>query len=85
MVTVFEVEPPIVITTGTALPGDTPVGTCTFTWYSPTKPGERPENAAVIGMPPMVTVGVATVLASGPPGPAAPLAGRLFTSPSPVQ
>jgi hypothetical protein len=34
--------PVIVSTTGTASPVGTPAGICTFTWYSPTKPGAKP-------------------------------------------
>ena len=36
MVAVFEVIPFMEITTGTALPAATPVGTGTLTWYRPT-------------------------------------------------
>jgi hypothetical protein len=49
MVTVFEVAPPMAITTGIAAPFDDPAGTIASTWYSPTEPGARPENNTVAG------------------------------------
>src|ERR1017187_3001681 len=75
MVTVLEVAPPIKMTTGVAFPAATPAGTCTFTWYSLTKPGASPEKSTCAGTPPIITVGVAVVMASGLLGEAAPLAG----------
>src|ERR1017187_4590949 len=56
IVTVLEVLPPIEIVTGTAFPGAADAGTRAFTWYSPTKPGARPEKMTWAGTPPMVTV-----------------------------
>src|SRR5271163_2012375 len=44
IVTVFETMPPTPIATGIAGPEGTPFGIFTFTWYSPTKLGARPEN-----------------------------------------
>ena len=64
MVTVFEVAPPMAITTGIEAPFEDPVGTRASTWYSPTEPGARPENSTVAGAPPMVTVGVVVVCES---------------------
>ena len=85
MVTVFEVAPPIEIDTGTALPPGAPGGTCTFTWYSPTAPGERPENKTGAKTPPMLTVGVVVVGARVVIDAGAPVAGWLVTAPRPVQ
>ena len=75
MVTVFEVEPPIEITTGTALPSADASGTTTLTWYSPTYPGARPANNTEADAPPTVTVGSLVVVESGLPGPGDPVAG----------
>jgi hypothetical protein len=61
IVTVFDVAPGMEITTGTALFAANPGGTCAFTWYSPTKPGARPEYDTPAGTPPMVTVGAVDV------------------------
>jgi hypothetical protein len=65
IVTVFEVTPPMEIATGTALPASAVAGTRALTWYSPTKPGARPENRTLADTPPMVTVGVVRVSARG--------------------
>jgi hypothetical protein len=61
MVTVFETAPPMEIVTGTAFPVATVAGTCTFTWYTPTNPGARPENCTRAETPPMFTRGVVVV------------------------
>jgi len=42
MVTVFEMAPPMAITTGIAAPIDDAAGTSASTWYSPTEP--HPQN-----------------------------------------
>src|SRR5262249_58629999 len=84
-VTVFEVAPPIEMTTGTADPLGTPAGTSMFTWYKPTKPGARPEKSTFVEMPPIATVGLVVVTASGLYGAAAPLGGWFVTRPRPVQ
>src|SRR5712692_10346331 len=68
IVTVFDITPPIDITTGTALPLAEAAGTLAFTWYSPTNPGARPENSTVAFAPPIMTIGSVVVDASGPPG-----------------
>src|ERR1035437_536196 len=75
IVTALDVRPPIEIVTGTALPGAVDAGTRAFTWYSPTKPGARPEKITWAGTPPMLTAGVVVVLASGLVGDPPPLAG----------
>src|SRR5262249_38212233 len=85
MVAVFDVTPPIVIVMGTASPAATPVGTRTLIWYSPAKPGASPENCTVAGTPPIITVGVDCVCASGLPGAGFPTPGELLTAPRPVQ
>jgi hypothetical protein len=64
MVTVFEVAPPMAITTGTAAPFGDAAGTSASTWYSPTEPGAKPENSTWACAPPMVTVGVVVVCES---------------------
>ena len=47
---------PTVIVTGTALPGWTPGGICTFTCITPaTSPGAPPAYCGVTGIPPIVT------------------------------
>jgi len=57
----FDVTPPIERITGTAGPLALPAGTRTFTWYSPTAPGARPEKKTLAGAPPIVTVGLVGV------------------------
>lgn len=85
MVTVFDVAPPMEITTGTAEPLADPAGTSAFTWYSPTDPGASPENCTEACAPPIMTVGVVVVDEGGLLSAAEPLAGWLVTEPSPVQ
>jgi hypothetical protein len=65
IVTVFDVAPPMAITTGTAAPFNDPAGTRAFTWYSPTDPGASPENSTEAKAPPIVTVGVVVVAERG--------------------
>src|ERR1035437_4600276 len=65
----------MVSTAGMALPTGALDGTCTFTWYSATKPGARPANVTGAFTPPIVTVAVATVLNSGEGGASCPSAG----------
>ena len=74
MVTVFEFTPPMEIETGATELATTPAGTSAFTWYSPTNPGASPENSTVAAAPPIVTVGIVVVQASGPSGAGAPVA-----------
>lgn len=75
--------PPMVNTTGTALPEPTPAGTRTLIWLSPTQQPARPaKSGGLTLMPPMVTVTGATVL-DGPAG-NAPVATAGVTCPSPV-
>src|SRR5438477_12066910 len=73
IVTVFEVAPLMDSTTGTLSPR-TPSGTWTFTWFRLTKPGAKPEKITFAGTPPIVTVGMAMVDATGLPGDAVPRA-----------
>jgi hypothetical protein len=85
IVTAFEVTPPIETTTETAFPLGAPEGTWASTTYSPTDPGARPEKITDVVTPPIVTVGVEVVRASGLVGAAAPVRGWLVTGPRPVQ
>jgi hypothetical protein len=84
MVTVLDVALPTFKTTGTASPGVTFVGTDTFTWYRPKKLGASPEKLTGAEIPPMLTVGVLFVRASGELGAATPVGCLLFTCPRPV-
>src|SRR5690349_17825699 len=83
MVAVLEVAPFMVKISGTADPGVTPEGICTLTWYSPTKPGAKPEKVTLAASPPMVTVGVSMVVELPPAS--APDFGWFRTAPSPLQ
>src|ERR1700733_15751145 len=84
-VAVLDLIPPIDKTKGTAIPGVTPAGTWTFTWYSPPVPGASPEKSTFAGAPPIVTLGLVVVWESVVLEAAAPLAGGFVTGPSPVQ
>jgi hypothetical protein len=61
MVTVLEAVPCMEITTGAAVSGANPAGTCALTWYNPTKPGASPEKNTSADTPPIVTAGVVVV------------------------
>ncbi len=78
-------NPPIEMVTGTAFPVAEPAGTIAFTWYSPIKPGVRPENTTSARAPPIDTAGVLVVNDSGLAGVRTPVAGRFVTAPKPVQ
>src|SRR6476646_1243856 len=72
------------VTTNVCTPAGTPVGTCTFTWYSPTKFGAKPENETVAGTLPMVTGGAISVVELGALEAAVPVVTVGETEPSPV-
>jgi hypothetical protein len=59
--TVWQETPPIAHVTGCA-PAVIPAGTVAFTWYKSANLGARPLNVTVAGWPPMVIMGVATVV-----------------------
>jgi len=65
-------------------PAPMPVGTVAFTWYKSANPGARPLNVTVAGCPPMVIVGLVTVV-EVLSGAGQPLAGWLWTGPSPLR
>src|ERR1035438_9717876 len=75
-------DAPATSTTTGRLPAASPVGTSTSTPYRPTNPGASPLKLTIAFVPPMVTVGVATV---GCPLPGSPSAGGEDTAPRPVQ
>lgn len=81
----FEVWPAICSETGTDPPAGALPGTCTFTWYKPTKPGAIPAKVTVAGTPPIVTVGALSVGDNVVSEAAEPAAGAFWTAPSPVQ
>src|ERR1022692_2764606 len=86
IVTVFEFKFAVVTMTGIAFPGVTPVGNCTFTWYRPTNPGDKPANRTVADCPPIVTLTCDRTLDKLLPLPAAtPVRGVSVTAPSPEQ
>ncbi len=85
MVTVFEVSPPTVMVTGTALPGVTVVGTSALTSETPTSPGANPEKITGASIPPIVAVVIAWVYESVAPDAGVPSIGGLLTGPRPVQ
>src|ERR1700693_1064048 len=66
-------EAPLTLSTSGWFPDARPVGTCTFTWYSPTKSAANPLKLTGALELPMVAVVAATV--SCLPVPAAPSAG----------
>src|SRR5579863_3678244 len=69
MVTLLDVVVlPILIWIGTVSLGLTPMGTWTLIWLRPTNWGDRPENWTFAEMPPISTVGVATVFRVAAPG-----------------
>src|ERR1019366_1539513 len=73
-------------TTGTASPVVIPLGTTTFTWYSPAYPGVSPLNATWADFPPIVTVTWFTVVDNGcVVGAGDPSFTAGVTAPSPVQ
>ena len=57
----FEVAPPIAITTGSDSALGVPARASTLTGYTPTVPGVSQENSACAGIPSIVTVGVVVV------------------------
>ena len=62
MVTLLDLTPPIDRMTAAGELRLDKFGTCTFTWYTPTSPGVRPENSIGADALPMVTVGSVVVV-----------------------
>src|ERR1700722_7150889 len=77
--------PATVITTGTWLPGVTPVGTTALIWYNPVNPGVRPAKKNEAFTPPIVKVNGFVMLARGEDGAGAPAATLALTGPRPEQ
>src|SRR4051794_6762919 len=78
----FEFTAPTLTTTG-CTPVGALAGTRTLIWYSPTYPGARPANRTSAGWPPICTVGLVLTGERVVVDAGSPLAGWLFTGPSP--